>query len=161
MARQAKMLASSAKIKFIAYDDSAIKQDETIVERYREYLKSGDHTKLELDPDKSPAYYYFRPLKAQWLHELNLALQPDSDPSEMYEAGKTFLAQILIGCDDHPMVTEFQDNGELISEHVKWEPGTPAREGLVASILADEMFCSYATMYLYNISRLTETEKKR
>lgn len=166
MARKARINASTVA-KFISVDDDAIGGDpETLTTRYQEYLQSADIRKLELNPDKAPAYYYLRPFTSQEraiMQDYFASVKDgegEASAEEFAGVRRRVLDGCLAGCVDHPMVgAELPDDGKITVTNVRWDVGTPAPRGLKASILEDEILVSGALMFLFTISRLGEEEK--
>ena len=152
MARTGKTTASTIA-KFIAPDDSAIGGDpNTFGERYNKYVRTGDHTPLELKRENKPAFYWVRPylspekakirdyfasleivnednqegknLTQEALEEAVRKGDPDTERFDIMR--REVVYECLLGCDDHPATEDIVgEDGNLVTHRVLWKPGTP------------------------------------
>jgi len=174
VARKARANASTIA-RFIAPDDDSIGgAPNTLAERYEKYLNTADLRVLELDKDKTPAYYFVRPFVSQerallrdYFESVKGAQEGTTldqlqnvDLEQFGLLRRAVLGNCLVGCADHPMPEgEIGDDGTLTVRHVKWDIGTPEPAGLKASMLADELLVGVMLTFLFTISRLSEDEK--
>ena len=188
MARTARVTASTVA-KFIAPDDSAIGGDmKTFQERYSQYLRTGDHTHLELKRENKPAFYWVRPyladekakirdyfasLKikdetvetaegtAMTQDALEAAVREGDPDTERFDLlRREVVYECILGCDDHPMAEDsVGEDGKLITQHILWKPNTPEPTGAREAMIKDQMLVGVLFQYLFTVSNLTETEK--
>lgn len=153
MARTGRVTASTVA-KFIAPDDSAIGGDlKTFAERYQSYVRTSDHTHLELKRENKPAFYWIRPYlsdekakirdyfaslevkdesaevegKALSQDALEAAVRKGDPDTERFDIlRREVVYECLMGCDDHPATEDsVNENGKLVTHRVMWKPNTP------------------------------------
>ncbi len=153
MARTGRVTASTVA-KFIAPDDSAIGGDlNTFQERYTTYIRTGNHTSLELKRENKPAFYWVRPylsdekakirdyfasleVKDESAEVEGKTISPDAleaavrkgDPdTERFDIlRREVVYDCIMGCDDHPATEDsVGENGVLRTHRILWKPGTP------------------------------------
>ncbi len=171
MARPAKP-TSRTSLRFVSPDDTAIGFEPGSDEHsaaWREYSETFDERKLNLT--SVPAYYYLKILsldaQQKFMDTWRAADEDDARSPlermfshECLTATREFIETNLVGCDDHPEVTDITPDGEMVTRSFVWKPGTPRPDGLVDSVLADQILAFNLIMFSINTNRLSEKEKK-
>lgn len=171
MARNAKP-NNRTTLRFISPDDSAIGlTEDEFKDGWTAYNDTLDERSLKLKPDETPSYYFLKCLTLDAQQRLVSAISAEEgDERSVFErcfAPETvgemryFLDKHLVGCADHQEIVDIHPDGSFTSKSFAWAPGEARPEGLVDSVLADQVLTFNLFMFCSAASRLTEKEKKQ
>lgn len=163
---------SRTSLRFVSPDDTAIgfePASDEHREAWRLYNETFDERHLALT--EAPAYYYVKILtldaQQRFIDAWRAADEDDTAPAlermfrpECVSATREFIETNLVGCEEHTEVTEIRPDGTLATRTFKWAPGTPRPDGLVESVMADQLLAFNLIMFTINTNRLSEKEKK-
>lgn len=171
MARSAKP-NNRTTLRYITPEDSAIGlTDDERKDGWGLYTETLNEAHLKLVPGEAPSYYYLKCLTLDAQQRLVSAIAGDDEDTrsvfercfspEVIGEMKTFLDTFLVGCTFHEEVTEVLPDGTTVTRSFAWVPGTPRPDGLIDSILADQVLTFNLFMFCSSASRLSEKEKKQ
>lgn len=168
---------SRTSLRYISPDDSAIGFEpgsQEFKDAWSKYAETFDESVLNLKPGEAPSYYYLRILSFDSQTKFYDALRAsdaegDETTStvermfspEMIATTRDFIEHNLIGCDDHQEVTNIDATGNFEIKRFGWKPGDVRPDGLVESVVADQILSFNMIMFCINTNRLSEKEKKR